>query len=440
MNKPNVLLWALVAAFAGILFANLAHASADPVADVRQIMAATVTTKSVKQAYLSGARDNTTAFQGALTAYKAVRAAEAAPVPPVVLPPSSGTVAPLTAIQDNFDAASAIESTDYPSGIGGGIAGPSSEDVGAFRLSCAGGQLLKDDPLLYPGQPGASHLHQFWGNTATNASSTYSSLRTTGQTTCGYSASPVNRTAYWMPAMLDGAGHAVKPYFINTYYKQVPAGSAACNTQAVACIGLPNGLRYVFGYNMKTMTGGPTDASSRDYYAMRFECWSDDTGTPAVNGYWHSIADTVKAGCPAGAHLVIFTFSPDCWDGKNLDSADHRSHMSYMTNVQVNGSWVTKCPDTHLYHVPSWHTHVHFLTDANFTAGKWHLASDEMMPGTAAGTTLHMDYFEAWSPTVKAIWQKECIDRHATCSGGDLGNGTRIKPIEHSPKQELVAI
>lgn len=63
-------------------------ASSDPVADVRQIMAGTVTTKSIKNAYLSGARDNTTAFQGALKAYKAVRAAE----PPLTVKCLDGTV------------------------------------------------------------------------------------------------------------------------------------------------------------------------------------------------------------------------------------------------------------------------------------------------------------------------------------------------------------
>jgi hypothetical protein len=57
-------------------------ASTDPVKDVRQIMAGTVTTPSIKNAYLSGAKDGTAAFQGALAEYKAVRAAELpAPVP-----------------------------------------------------------------------------------------------------------------------------------------------------------------------------------------------------------------------------------------------------------------------------------------------------------------------------------------------------------------------
>ena len=38
------------------------------------------------------------------------------------------------------------------------------------------GQLAKDDPLVYPGQPGVSHLHQFFGNTGTTSGSVAASL------------------------------------------------------------------------------------------------------------------------------------------------------------------------------------------------------------------------------------------------------------------------
>ena len=44
-------------------------------------MAGTVTTTKVKNEYLSGARDGTTMFKGALAAYKGVRAAEVLPTP-----------------------------------------------------------------------------------------------------------------------------------------------------------------------------------------------------------------------------------------------------------------------------------------------------------------------------------------------------------------------
>ena len=158
-------------------------------------------------------------------------------------------------------------------------------------------------------------------------------------------------------------------------------------------------------------------------------------GPGATQGHYPDIP-TAMPFCPVGSQLLAVIDAPSCWDGKNLDTPDHRAHMSYGT-PETGGQ---KCPADHPYAIPSWQTHVQYLTDANFAAGKWHLSSDEMMPGVAPGTTLHMDYFEAWSPTVKATWQKECIDRHATCSGGDLGNGTRIKEIDHTPKHELVAL
>jgi hypothetical protein len=353
-----------------------------------------------------------------------------APPPPITPPALSTGLFGEVAIADNFQTASGIEPNPA------GIAGQSTDTVGAFRMSCTAGQLLRDDPIVYPGQSGTSHLHQFWGNTGANANSNYQTLRTTGQTTCGDPSNPVNRTAYWMPAMLDGAGHAVKPDSIQIYYKQLPAESAACKSASIACVGLPNGIRFVFGHNMKTMSGGPADPNSMDQNAMGYECWSDDLGTQAVKGRFHTIAAVVSAGCPAGARLVIFFAVPGCWDGKNLDSADHRSHMTYGT-PESGGQ---NCPSTHPYLISAWQGHIHFTTDANFVAGRWHLASDEMVPGTVPGSTLHLDYFEAWSPTVKDTWQKQCIDAHRSCSDGDLGNGTRIRSGTTTATHQLVTL
>ena len=61
-----------------------------------------------------------------------------------------------------------------------GLAGsqPSSADVGdiGWTSVCDYSHSLKDDPIVYPGQPGVSHLHDFYGNTTTNAYSTIASL------------------------------------------------------------------------------------------------------------------------------------------------------------------------------------------------------------------------------------------------------------------------
>jgi hypothetical protein len=304
------------------------------------------------------------------------------------------------------------------------------DPVGAFRFTCLAGQLAKDDPIVYPGQPGKSHLHQFFGNTGTNASSTYGSLRTTGGSTCTRSSDPsLQRSAYWMPAMLDGAGNAVKPDWINTYYKRLPPSDPQCaktSDPAVVgkCIEMPNGLRFILGYNMATGKGGPTDVNSLDYWAMGFDCQARDFSGNSLTGLQRTIADIVATGkCPAGSWLRAFVRFPACWDGKNLDVADHRSHMTM-------GIPAVGCPADHPYNVPEIAIQAFYTTDANFVAGKWHLASDEMMPGTIPGSTLHMDYWEAWNRSVKDLWNSLCLDGHLTCSSGNIGDGRQIRGMQ----------
>ena len=347
-----------------------------------------------------------------------------APPPP---PPAAVVIAASVAgeadIADNFDTSAWLEPGEAPHA--------SPDPVGAFRFTCLAGQVSRDDPIVYPGQPGKSHLHQFFGNTGTNANSTYQSLRTTGGSTCTRSTdvSP-QRSAYWMPAMLDGAGNVVKPDWINTYYKRAPASDPRCavtTDPAVTgkCIEIPNGLRFILGYNMATGTGGPTDMNSLDSWAMGFDCVTSDFNGTSYTGIKHTITDIIATGkCPINAWLRVYLTFPACWDGKNLDTPDHRSHMAFGTNVG--------CPADHPYAIPEIAIQAFFRTDANFLAGKWHLASDEMMPGTVPGATLHMDYWEAWSETIKDLWNSHCIDEKLTCSEGNVGDGRKIKGMENT--------
>jgi hypothetical protein len=311
---------------------------------------------------------------------------------------------------------------------------PASLDpAGAFRFTCLAGDLKKDDPIVYPGQPGKSHLHQFFGNTLTDANSTYTSLRTTGGSTCTRTTGVSGqRTAYWMPAMLDGAGNAVKADLLLSYYKALPASSPDCGppdaTHIGICIPLPNGIRYVQGYNMGSGVGGPatTDSSAgSDAWRMGYDCVVTDGSGVSYTGTQHTIAAIVATGkCPIGAWLRVFITLPDCWDGVHLDTADHRSHMAVATGAGVNGR--RACPADHPYNIPEVAEQAYFRTDANFAAGLWRLSSDEMVPGVAAGTTLHFDYWEAWSPVVKNLWQTGCINGHFSCNVGETGTGQTV--------------
>src|SRR5438309_2006703 len=354
---------------------------------------------------------------------------------------SNGTTGE-TAVADNFDGTPGIETNPHPAGISGDV-------VGAFRVFCTAGQISKDDPLFYPGQPGASHLHQFFGNTGTNASSNYQSLRTSGGTTCGQSSTPFNRSAYWYPAMLDGIGNVLKPDYLNLYYKRNPLNDPMCSLSSVQhlgqCVDLPNGIRFAFGYNMYTGTNGITDPNNSEHWSIRYECWASEDGTvsngTATGRYW-TISDVAAAGCPVGARLMILANSPNCWDGVNLDTADHRSHVAWGTGTYYAGQFFNACPVDHPYMIPDMEVQIAYTVDA--TLAKWHVSSDEMVPGAQNGSTFHMDYWEGWSPTIKATWHQYCINGHLTCSSGDLGNGTDMigagEPYGGWTKHQLVAV
>jgi hypothetical protein len=230
--------------------------------------------------------------------------------------------------------------------------------------------------------------------------------------------------------MMVAPGMALKPDHILIYYKRSPASGPACsgaNPRGI-CVDTPNGIRFVTGYNMKTMSGGPADMSDGqwDRNFMNFDCYPSADGSvqPVSQQRFATLAAMSAANiCPVGARLHVAVDSPECWDG-NVDSADHRSHISYATGADFG--YGRQCDAKHPYLIPMMSVQFFYNIDANFAKGLWHLSSDEMMPGVAAGTTLHMDYWEAWSPTAKTIWMAQCINRPASCSGGDLGDGTQM--------------
>ena len=271
--------------------------------------------------------------------------------------------------------------------------------VGAFRFICGAGQLSYDDPIVFPGQSGKSHLHQYYGNTSANANSTFASLRASGDSTCNNmgNGTAANRSAYWMPAMLDGKGHVVMPDYVSVYYKREPLYSSACTDNI--CVGIPNGLKYIQGFDMANGSPGPRPGN--------FLCGS--TVMPNLAN--------ARANCNVGQKIAMRIQSLECWNGQ-LDSPDHRSHFANMG--------ATKCPSTHPYLVPQFTIAAFYTIGSGDDVGQWSLSSDSMFPNLPKGATLHFDYFEAWDVLVKDMWVNNCVGKLLNCSGGDLGNGKQL--------------
>jgi hypothetical protein len=264
---------------------------------------------------------------------------------------------------------------------------PDPDGIGAFRTVCEYSHMKADDPIVKPGQAGASHLHTFWGNTLTNANSTFQSLLTTGNGTCR--GGIANRSAYWVPSVIDTrTGTPQAPDLIHVYYKSGYGGLRPEQIKA-----LPDNLRMVAG---SATASGPQDF-------MGWSCWSGGGKFPSI------------PRCGVGDHLSMDVEFPQCWNGRDLDSADHRSHMAYPRNGA--------CPASHPVPVPVISYHVLFRIKDGSDVSTWRLSSDVYDKSKAAGFSVHGDWFGAWDREILETWTRFCVQRTGSCGSHMLGDG-----------------
>lgn len=270
-----------------------------------------------------------------------------------------------------------------------------SEGGGAFRTTCRFSHFNFDDAIAKPGLPGASHLHANFGNTLTNAFSTYESLSTTGNSTCR--GGTVNRTAYWVPATIDTrTGTPVVPIDSQFYYKLGDQRHDASQVQPI-----PAGLRMIAG-------DMANDAPSGPFY---FNCKGGSNSMSFPN-------------CAVGSELYQNLRFPQCWDGVNLDSPDHKSHMAY--RLFDNLADTAYCPESHPVLLPEITFRIVYkVTEENQTT-HWRLSSDIYDTSLPAGRSMHGDWYDGWKADVKDAWTTHCVRARKDCHSHLLGDGRRV--------------
>lgn len=264
---------------------------------------------------------------------------------------------------------------------------PKSSDIGAFRTVCLWSHFNYDDPLVFPGQPGRSHLHLFFGNSLTDAFSTADSLRNSGNSTCR--GGTVNRSAYWVPALLNSEGKPLTPFFSNFYYKSGYRGVRGEDVKP-----LPAGLR---------MIAGKVDSQGPQPYVV---AWSGDRGNCTDRN------DAIPL-CSQGSEVTMTIRFPQCWDGKNLDSPNHQSHMAY-----AEGG----CPASHPVALPEIAFNVHYQVEDPNGTGKWRLSSDRYDAALPGGYSAHGDWFNGWDTEMVETWTRNCHNQRRDC-GSETGDG-----------------
>lgn len=276
-------------------------------------------------------------------------------------------------------------------------AGPDSAGDGDFRTVCKYSHMAYDDPIVFPGQPGAAHLHMFFGNTEADAHSTGESLANEGASTC--KGGILNRTGYWMPALIDGSGTPIVPRTVDVYYKHGYQHNFH---------GDPNQGIEAWGEGLRMIAGGDPMDTELDEHAS-IACGGGDDGG-------HEATDL--RSCHPGEKMRLTVEFPACWDGENLDSEDHRSHMSYGVN--------RGCPKSHPVPIPVITVNVVYDVPEDGFAGAF-LSSDfydrEAHP---SGQSLHADWFDGWDHDVVQVFLDNCVNKKVNCGSHLLGDGNGL--------------
>jgi hypothetical protein len=239
-----------------------------------------------------------------------------------------------------------------------------------FFSNCPFSHTSMDDPIVYPGQPGRSHAHTFFGNRSTNASSTRESLLQ-ATTTCRPRA---DKAAYWVPTLFQN-GREVRPSKAQLYY--VVRGYDHMRA-------FPPGLRVVAGdahathvqsRNVTYWTCGGRAAHMRPMSRVPDRCGVIVGHGLAIGrgGRVHKVTWRTKT------FLELHVIFPDCWDGRHLDSPDHHSHMAYSREY--------RCPASRPVKVPRIRLMVRYPIDRG--------AGVELASG--GQITAHADFYNAWN-------------------------------------------
>jgi hypothetical protein len=102
----------------------------------------------------------------------------------------------------------------------------------------------------------------------------------------------------------------------------------------------------------------------------------------------------------------------------NLDSPDHKSHMSY----PVGGA----CPKTHPVPLPEVsYNIVYDVTEANAPLS-WRLSSDTYDSTKPGGYSSHGDWFNGWNQDVMKAFVKNCDQASMDCHANLLGDGREL--------------
>lgn len=232
---------------------------------------------------------------------------------------------------------------------------------GTFIVRGPGDHARAADPIVSPGVFPSAHEHQFMCNRSTDENSTYASM-TAATSSCELVGDTV---AAWTQSLKNAAGVTVVPRKMFLYYKTIP-------TPYRSTVPFPADFRMIAdGHYPTTMFWDCFDKQPSGKYAVPLHCATDELQS-----------------------RLIF---PNCWDGWQLDSPDHRSHVVYPVS--------NACPADHPVKLPRISMFERFPTGSG---GMGWVLSD-------GNTVQHGDYWNTAPQAQHEDLVRRCLNAGINC-------------------------
>ncbi|QRV96129.1 hypothetical protein RhiJN_24147 [Ceratobasidium sp. AG-Ba] len=262
-----------------------------------------------------------------------------------------------------------------------------------FRVACTDPLVqVRVDPVISPTKTPSQHVHTVHGASNFRGNSTFDVLRASSCTSCLVKQDLSN---YWFPKLYfrDPKTKLFEPVSnggLLVYYQNRGDGDVRNGGKGLKAF--PPGFKMITGNpvsrSKKYAEGQGSQAELRER-AVQWSCLRYGTSNPGYDGHGFPTTDC-EAGFNARLHM------PACWDGKNVDSADHMSHVAYLSGLD-NGS----CPSTHpvplmkLFYEITWN--VHDFASRWTQADGWPFV---YATGDPTGYSWHGDFQNGWDTTV----------------------------------------
>jgi len=279
-----------------------------------------------------------------------------------------------------------------------------SVEANVWTVDCTVLTTQRMDPIVFPNEEPAGHVHTIVGGSKFDQSALYDDLQQSQCTTCNVAKDKSN---YWVPQLYvkkqrDGKFYHVDMDF-HVYYKLInDRGQTDFSNNP-----LQPGEMHAFPPGFQVLAGKP--GATEANYNIQHKCMGPNDNTEGFPEH--------PEECWAIRAEITF---PSCWNGDDGTGGDHSYHMSY----PQGGHWEAgPCPNTHPKRVPTLFFEAIYLTGDTFEAGDQLVYSYNDWTGYG----FHGDFLMGWNNGVIESMIEYCRtheDGMATQCGNDKSGPT----------------